>query len=199
MNKQTSISGFRNSRSILKLINIGAHTLEIDNKIFGFFLRDVGEKVCVVGFSKRRLNLRRYEIKRCLFVFLNLGHEGEAMTVIRWKAIYMMPCGPDLEVSSGTEVNLCCACGNLLFSVKIFCLKPKMRQNLPKSMILKKNLGRWHMFKVYQLVGLFFENRVQHNRLPAKIEFTILNFLFYSSSKLISGRKSSILNSICHT
>ena len=149
MNKQTSISGFRNSRSILKLINIGAHTLEIDSRISGFFLRDAGEKVCVVGFSKRRLNLHRYEIERCLFVFLNLGHEGEAMTVIRWKAVYMMPCGPDLEASSGTEVNLCCACGNLLFSVKIFCLKPKMRQNLPKSMILKKNLGRWHMFKVY--------------------------------------------------
>ena len=92
----------------------------------------------MVGFSKQRLNLRRYEIERCLFVFLNVGHEGEAMMVIRWKAVYMMPCGPDLEASNGTEVNLCCACGNLLFSVKIFCLKPRMKQNLLKSMILTK-------------------------------------------------------------
>ena len=59
------------------LINVGARTLEIDSRISGFFLRDAGEKVCVVGFSKQRMNLHRYEIERCLFA-------GAYPVIITW-------------------------------------------------------------------------------------------------------------------
>ena len=50
-----------------------------------------------------------------------------------------------------------------------------------------KILDGCHAFKVYQLVGLFFGNRVQQNLLPAKIakiEFNILDFLPKISSEM---------------
>ena len=86
-------------------------------QVSGLWSREAMKHVCGVGFIKRSFDLHRFKRGGTDCLGCDLRHSDKTATVIRGSCV--MPWGSDLKTSRGT-VDLCYACMNLLYCVKIF-------------------------------------------------------------------------------